>query len=244
MKLQLNKSVFVNNLLGPVSKLSDNLLLDFQPSSYKTGWAAKTIVSSADNSTILLGDVPCVVDDPFKCVIPDCKTFLRLFSGIDDDQIQLEIDCNVIKYKQGSFSFKYHLLDESYVVNKKSLSEEKLKSLTFDTSFVMTKQKLSEIIKFNSIVPDAEKLYFISDGNKILAKLGDELKSNTNEIVTEVSNGKVEGKSLVDKFPINIQNILLFSFSSEEITVKINHTLKVFKFETESLSYIVSGLVR
>lgn len=244
MKLQLNKNLFVNHLLGPVSKLSDNLLLDFQSSSYKAGWAAKTIVSSADNSTILLGDVPCTVDDPFKCVIPDCKTFLRLFSGIDEEQIQLTIDSNVVKYKQGSFSFKYHLLDESYVVNKKSLSEEKIKALTFDTSFVMTKQKLSEIIKFNSIVPDAEKLYFITDGTKVLAKLGDELKTNTNEIVTEVSHGEYEGKPLLDKFPINIQNVLLFSFGNEEITVKINHSLKVFKFETENLSYIVSGLVK
>ena len=245
MKLQLNKNTFVNNLLGPVSKLSDNLLLDFHPSDRKSGWSAKTIVSSADNSTILMGEIPCTVDDPFRCVIPDCKTFLRLFSGIDQDQIQLSIDSNVIKYKEGSFSFKYHLLDESYVVNKKSISEEKLKALSFDTSFVMTKQKLSEIIKFNSIVPDAEKLYFVSEGNKVLAKLGDELKTNTNEIVTEVSiSGTVIGAPLIDKFPINIQNILLFSFSEDEITVSINHQLKVFKFESSNLTYIVSGLVK
>lgn len=245
MKLLLNKSDFVNKLLGPVSKLSDNLLLDFQPSDSKSGWSAKTIVSSTDNSTILLGDIACVVDDPFKCVIPDCKTFLRLFSGIEQDQIKLEIDSNVIKYKEGSFSFKYHLLDESYIVNKKSISEEKLKSLSFDTSFIMTKQKLSEIIKFNSIVPDAEKLYFVTEGTKILAKLGDELKSNTNEIVTEVSvSGTVTGTPLADKFPINIQNILLFSFNDDQILVSINHQLKVFKFETPNLTYIVSGLVK
>ena len=245
MKLHLNKNVFVNSLLGPVSKLSDNLLLDFQPSKQKAGWSAKTIVSSADNSTILLGNIPCVVDNPFKCVIPDCKTFLRLFSGIDQDQIELDVDSNVIKYKQGSFSFKYHLLDESYVVNKKSISEEKLNALTFDTSFVMTKQKLSELIKFNSIVPDAEKLYFVTEGSKVLAKLGDELKTNTNEIVTEVSiPGSIIGAPLVDKFPVNIQNILLFSFSEDEITVSINHQLKVFKFESSNLAYIVSGLVK
>lgn len=245
MRLLLNKSDFVNKLLGPVSKLSDNLLLDFQTSNYKSDWSAKTIVSSTDNSTILLGDITCVVEDPFKCVIPDCKTFLRLFSGIEKEQIELKIDSNVIKYKEGSFSFKYHLLDESYIVNKKSISEEKLKALSFDTSFVMTKQKLSEIIKFNSIVPDAEKLYFATEGTKILAKLGDELKSNTNEIVTEVSvSGTVAGAPLLDKFPINIQNILLFSFTEDEISVSINQQLKVFKFETPNLTYIVSGLVK
>lgn len=243
MNLTLNKNDFVNNLLGPVSKLADNLLIDFQESDYKSGWSAKTIVSSSDNSTILLSNIACYVEDPFKCVIPDCKTFLRLFSGIERDQIELTIESNVIKYKDGSFSFKYHLLDESYIVNKKSISEEKLNQINFDTSFAMTKQKLSEIIKFNSIVPDAEKLYFVSENGKILAKLGDEQKANTNEIVTEISNA-FAGKMLAEAFPINIQNILLFSFGSDEINVSINHQLKVFKFETPCLSYIVSGLVK
>ena len=244
MKLHLNKEIFVNNLLSPVSKLSDNMLLTFQPSDYKSGWSAKTIVNSIDNSVILIGDVPCVIEEEeFKCVIPECKTFLRLFSGIDKEQIVLDVESNVIKYKDGSFSFKYHLLDESYVVSKKSISEEKLKTLTYDTTFVMTKQKLSKIIKFNSIVPDAEKLYFVTENSKVLAKLGDELKTNTNEIVTEISDS-YEGKLLADRFPVNIQNILLFSFSEDQIKVSINQTLKVFKFESPNLVNVVSGLVR
>ena len=243
MKLILNKNNFVNNLLGPVSKLADNLLLDFQQSDCKLGWSAKTLVSSSDNSTILLSKIPCCVEDPFKCIIPDCKTFLRLFSGIEKDQIELTINSNVIKYKDDSFSFKYHLLDESYIVNKKSISEEKLNQLTYDSCFVMSKQKLSEIIKFNSIVPDAEKLYFVSEGSKVFAKLGDEQKTNTNEIITELSSNR-EGQPLVESFPINIQNVLLFSFAHNDIKVSINHQLKVFKFETPELSYIVSGLVK
>lgn len=238
MKLTINKNDFVNNILGPVSKLADNLLLEFVQDT-----KAKTMVNSSDNSVILLGNVPCQVKEPFKCVIPDCKTFLRLFSGIEKDTIVLEVESNVIKYQDNCFSFKYHLLDESYIVNKKSISEEKLDQLAYDTVFVMTKQKLSEIIKFNSIVPDAEKLYFISENDKILAKLGDEQKANTNEIVTEISD-RFAGKHLTEKFPINIQNILLFSFSSEEIKISINHQLKIFKFESPYLSYIVSGLVK
>ena len=178
-----------------------------------------------------------------KCVIPDCKTFLRLFSGIDQQQIVLEIGSNYISYKDGSLSFKYHLLDESYIINKKSISEEKLSQLKFDTSFSLTKQKLSEIIKFNSIVPDAEKLYFLTEGSKMFAKLGDEQKTNTNEIITEVGSSYT-GEQLIESFPINIQNVLLFSFDVNEIKVSINHQLKIFKFESPNLSYIVSGLVK
>jgi dimeric dUTPase (all-alpha-NTP-PPase superfamily) len=242
MKLVINKSQFVESILAPVSKLADNLLLDFT-SPQSDGMYAKTFISSADNSMILIANVPCKADNPYKCVIPDCKTFLRLFSGVEKEDIALDIDTNVIKYKDHSFSFKYHLLDESYIVNKKSISEEKINGLTFDTTFTITKQKLSEIIKFNSIVPDAEKLYFLTDGTKVFAKLGDEQKSNTNEIITELAES-FTGQSLSDSFPINIQNVLLFSFCSDEIEISVNHQLKVFQFKTPNLKYIVSGLVK
>jgi hypothetical protein len=242
MNLKFNKSEFLNNLLTPASKLSENLLLEFAVNE-QGEQVAKTIINSPDNSVILLGTVKCQAEETFRCVIPDCKTFLRLFAGIDSDTINLKINSNVILYKEGSFSFKYHLLDESYVVNKRSVSEEKLNKLTFDTTFVITKSKFSELIKFNSIIPDAEKIYFFTENKQVLVKLGDEQKTNTNEIVTPISP-MYEGLPLTGSFPINILNLLLFTFSSEEISIEINHQLKVFKFSTPNLSYIVSGLVR
>lgn len=242
MNLALNKNQFVEHVLAPVSKLADNVLLDFVQLDTKEVFA-KTFVNSSDNSMILMAQVPCKASEMYKCVIPDCKTFLRLFSGIGVETVNLDIDTNVIKYKDASFSFKYHLLDESYIVHKKSISEEKINNLKFDTTFCITKQKLSEIIKFNSIVPDAEKLYFLTEGTKVFAKLGDEQKSNTNEILTELTSS-FEGNALTDSFPINIQNVLMFSFSADQIEVSVNHHLKVFQFKTPNLKYIVSGLVK
>ena len=242
MKITFDKNSFLNNLLSPVSKLSDNLLLEFQNN---TGgcWEAKTLVSSSDNQTILMGKMACSVSEPFQCVIPDCKTFLRLFSGIEEDQITLTFDVNSIKYSNGPFSFKYHLLDESYVFNKKSVSETKLNAITYDTEFVITKQKFSEIIKFNSIIPDAEKLYFLTKDSEVLFKISDEAKCNMNEIIAQATSS-FKGQPLAGSFPLNIKNILLFTFNTEEILIKINQSLKVFRFETPHLSYIVSGLVK
>lgn len=242
MNLSLNKNDFVNYVLSPVSKLADNLLLDFDTEGAKP--VAKTLVSSSDNSVILLSNIECDVKKPTKCVIPDCKTFLRLFSNIENDKVALIIDENSIRYKESNgFSFKYHLLDESYIVNKKSINESKLNELKFDTTFVISKQKLSEIIKFNSIVPDAEKLYFSTNDKTVIAKLGDEQKANTNEIVTEVASS-YNGEDIGEPIPIHIQNMLLFSFVEDSINVSVNQSLKVFKFETKSLKYIVSGLVK
>lgn len=244
MKFRINKNNFVNNLLNPVSKLADNLLLDFKETADKK-IKAKALVSSADNSVVFLGESDCSVEAPSTCIIPDCKTFLRLFTNIQNDNVELTINSNSISYKSSSdFSFKYHLLDESYIVNKKSINEEKLNELTFDVNFTITKQKLSDIIKFNSIVPDAEKLYFFTDKNKVFVKLGDEQKPNTNEIVTEIASS-YSGKEIQQPIPLNIQNILLFSFGSADIiNININETLKVFKFSSDGLVYIISGLVK
>jgi len=241
MKITFDKNSFLNNVLSPVSKLSDNLVLNFT----KTGkeWEAKTLVASSDNQTILMSRIVCQINEPLQCVIPDCKTFLRLFSGVEEETVTLEVDTNVIKYSNGPFSFKYHLLDESYVFNKKSISEDKLNGLTYDTEFVITKQKFQEIIKYNSIIPDAEKLYFLTKSLDVLFKISDEAKCNMNEIITLASNSFV-GDPLTGSFPLNIKNILLFAFSSDTIAIKINQNLKVFKFETPHLSYIVSGLVK
>lgn len=243
MKLKLPKESFVNNLLNPSSKLAENIVVTFVDKDSKI--FAKTMVSSADNSVILLAQTPCdaVKGSLSNCIIPDCKTFLRLFSGIDEAIIELEISDNFIKYNNTNLSFKYHLLDESYIVNKKSISEEKLNQLNFDTTFVITKQKVSELIKYNSIVPDAEKIYFSTKDKQVTARIGDDQKANTNEIVTTISSEFV-GQDITEVCPLNIQNILLFSFTEDKINVAYNSQLKIFKFYTSDLQYIISGLVK
>jgi len=239
VNIKINKRSLVENLLVPASKISDNVCLDFTPSKTHI----KTLVTSSDNSTMLLASIPCELEDPFKCIVPDCKTFLRLFSGIEEENITLVIDSNVVKYASSGLSFKYHLLDDSYYNTKKAISEEKLNGLTFDTTFELTKVKLTDILKFNSIVPDAEKLYFFTNKDKVIAKLGDEQKCNTNEINIDVSES-FGGLTIEESIPLNIQNILLLSFNSDIILVSINHKLKIFKFETPLTKYIISGLVK
>ena len=237
MKLTVKKSSFVDNILVPASKLSDNLSLKVKEG--KVG----TLVTSGDNSIILQTAVACEADSDAPCIIPDCKAFLRLFSSIGEEDATLNVEENLISHKSKNFSFKYHLLDENYFGTKKSISEDKLDQLSFDTEFNVTKQKFTEILKYNSIIPDAEKLYFVTQGGGVVAKLGDEQKCNTNEIVTEVSSSFV-GSSLEESIPVNIQNILLLSFSSDMIKVSINHKLKIFKLETSTTKYIISGLVK
>ena len=244
IKFAIDKRSFLENLLIPTSKLSENICLDFV-SDADGNKRVKTLAGSADNSAILLANLPCNTDREFKCTIPDCKTFLRLFSGIEnsEDKISLEIDNNVVLYSSPGFSFKYHLLDEAYFAGKKAINEAKLNQLEFDTKFIISRTKFSEILKFNSIIPDAEKLYFFTRGEGMYAKLGDEQKSNTNEICTDIA-GNFTGKALAESIPVNIQSLLLLSFTGDLISISINHKLKLFVFETDFTKYVISGLVK
>jgi hypothetical protein len=243
MKFTVNKNSFLENLLVPASKLAENISLNFTKGD--GGSVLKTIVSNSDKSTILIANIPCAIEESFRCVVPDCKTFLRLFSGIDseDDNITLEVVENVIKYSSLGLSFKFHLLDDFFLADKKTINEEKINGIPLDTKFVLTKEKFSEILKFNSIIPDAEKLYINTKNGKVYAKIGDELKANTNEISTFASES-FEGKSITESLPLNIQNLLLMSFVEDKIGVAINHELKIFFFSTPHTKYVVSGLVK
>lgn len=243
MKFTVNKSSFLENLLIPASKITENVCLNFVKEEEAS--VLKTTVCSADRSIVLMTNTPCSVTETTRCVIPDCKTFLRLFSGIEnqDGLVTLEVQDNVVKYTSSTISFKFYLLDEFFLADKKSINEEKINSIPLDTKFTITKAKFSELLKFNSIIPDAEKLYFYTKSGKVYAKLGDEQKTNTNEITTDVSS-KYEGEAILTSLPVNIQNLLLMNFSSDEINIAVNHELKIFVFSTLQMKYIVSGLVK
>ena len=238
MNFKISKNYLLEFLLGPVSKLSDNVCLSFEGDQ-----VVKTLVTSADNSLVLLAKIPCSTDVTNKCVIPDCKTFLRLFSNINDQEIALHIHDNYVEYKSSELTFKYYLLDESYVINKRSLSEEKINNLKFDTNFTINKRFFSEVSKFHSILPDSEKLYFYSNKQRVIAKIGDDQKANSNEL-TLVASNEFSGLPLTLEAPINIQNIMLMSFADEDISISLNHELKVYKFSSSLMSYIVFGLVK
>jgi len=238
MNIKFNKRIFVENILVPSSKLSDNVCLDINTDELKV------LVPSTDNSIILFASLVCShVSENAKIIIPETKTFLRLISGIEEDEVFLEFNSNIVEYKSSTLSFKYHLLDDNYISNNRAFSEDKLNKITYDTSFEITKAKLSEILKYNSIIPDAEKLYFYTEAGKVFAKIGDDQKCNTNEIKIEVAASHTL-EPLKEAIPLNIQNILLMSFVDDRICVSINHQLKIFKFETPHTKYIISGLVK
>lgn len=242
MKIKINKEAFVEYLVGPASKIADNLLLVSVTKDDKQ--FLKTLTYSSDNSVILQSKVEYLGDTIQTLFIPEVKTFIRLLSNLDQEQLTFEINSNSISYNGKDLNFKYHLLDEAYFSSKKTINEGKINSISYDTAFSTTKSKFSDILKYNSIIPDAEKLYFIQNGSSIVGKLGDDQKPNINEIETVLSTS-VEGKKIEQTMPVSIQNIIMLSFfQNYSVDVYLNQELKIFKFKCGPVEYIISGLVK
>jgi hypothetical protein len=242
MKIKINKDAFVDYLVGPASKIADNLLLTTTTNNGEQ--FLKTLTYSSDNSVILQTKIPYSGDNIEKLFIPEVKTFIRLLANLNEETLSFEIGSNFISYNGKDLNFKYHLLDEAFFSNKKTISEEKINSITYDTTFTTTKNKFSDLLKYNSIIPDAEKLYFIQKSNSIIGKLGDDQKPNINEIETELAS-IIEGKKLEQSMPVSIQSIIMLTFfQNHSVVVRLNQELKIFKFECGPVEYIISGLVK
>lgn len=242
MKFTVKKTDFLNFILTPASKLADNLTLTLQKTDDDSIKTIKSLIVSA-NSLICKAETKCNASEETNLIIPDCKSFARLVTSISDDIVNFEVTENCLIFLNKDFNFKYYLLDESYTSTKKSLSEEKINNLEFHTNFKLSKAKFSEIVKYNSILPDAEKIYFFTDTKSVFIKLGDEQRTNLNELTLQISQ-EFSGQALTEKIPIGIENLLLFSFVEDEFLVSVNHALKILKFQSNNLSYIISGLVK
>lgn len=242
-KLTFNKESFVQKFLQPISKLADNIsLIPGDKELY-------AVCSSQDGSIVLLANLKTDINTQgiLKINLPDIKKFVRLLECIDVPELELTLEDNHIKYNTSSFKFNYFLLEDSYM-QRCPVNPEKIKQLSYDSSFVLSNSKFNEILKGSSIATDTDKLYFYTKNDSVYAELNDFERQNVNNITYLVTE-KFSGEPIKNALPLNLENVrMLAGLRAENITVKINNTLKVTLFEIEdkyvSIKFIISALVK
>lgn len=242
-KLTFNKESFVQKFLQPISKLADNVsIIPGDKELY-------AVCSSQDGSIVLLANLKTDVNTQgiLKINLPDIKKFVRLLDCIDSIDLELTLEDNHIKYNTSSFKFNYYLLEDSYM-QRCPVNPEKIKQLSYDSSFILTNSKFNEILKGSSIATDTDKLYFYTKNDSVYAELNDFERQNVNNI-TYLVNEKYAGEPIKSALPLNLENVrMLAGLRADNITVKINNTLKVTLFEVEdeyvSIKFIISALVK
>ena len=236
-ELKLPKKGEFLTFLDTVSKISDSAILNVKEDKLTS------LVSSIDNTLILYCEyaIPSEFEDTLN--IPDIKKLARVLDTLDRDKVNLTINSNNIQYSGDSVKFKYHLFEDGFLANP-NLNLEKINKFDFDVEFDLDKPTLQQIFKGSNFTSETNKIYFYTEGEKLMAELTDRSRHNTDNF--SLCLGDVD--FTLQPTPVNFDNIRLLSIINNNFSVKINTEYGVVIFEIKEsdikLKYIISALTQ
>jgi len=231
-----NKDNFIQNFLNPVSRLHSTASLDINNN-------ISTIVHN--NSNIFLkaeykinwGDHP----EQGTVCLPDTIKLIKILSCLEENDIQLEIEENCIKYNSNVNRFTYHLFDDSLTTTN-PFNFNKINDITFNTKFKLTKEKNSAILKALPFVTETSKVYIKTENGNIYAELSDKKLQNVDSYTALLSN-EYTGDELDYELILDIELFRLIStLSFNEANININNEYKMLminlKLENTELTFV------
>lgn len=241
MKFKTNKTSFIKDILIPISLINDRAVISVDATD------TTCIVSNSENNIILYLKSKITSDTPIELNIGDIKKLLRALDCIEQDEIEINLTSQFISYETDAVTFKYHLLQPG-LIQRHTISIEKINKLSFDTEFILNKEGLSRIAKGTSFAIDTNKLYFYTKDRNVYANLADYTVSQSDSIGFKITDG-FTGNELKTQLPISVECFKLFQgYKDPTIHVKVNSQLKILVFEITTLlssaKYIISGLVK
>lgn len=237
---------FVKSFLSPISKMSESACVSVHADRIQT------VVNSPDSSLILYAtrEMPnksVEQDSPLTLNIPNVNKFINLLSCVADDDIAVTYDQNKIVCSSGELKFQYHLLDDG-ILKIPSINIQKIKALEFDTSFFLTKDNLTSLMRASTFATDTDKLYVYTDGSNVIGELTDKQQMNVDSFRQPISMSYT-GNSITSPLAINFELIRVISslrINQEcRITVHVNNSNSVLLFDIacdgNKLKYITSA---
>ena len=232
-----NKAEFLK-LLDAISKINDSgVILDIKEDS------VSSLVASIDSTLILCSEYKASLGFTDTINVPDVKKLRNVLDTIEDNNISLEINANNLQYNGSGVKFKYHLFEEGFIT-KPNINLDKINSFKFDVEFKLNKNTLQRLFKGSTFASETNKIYFYTEGGKLMAELTDRSRHNTDNFTLSLGKIDIDLKPI----PVNLDNIRLLSIINEEFNVSINTEYGVVVFDIEDkdikLKYIISALTQ
>lgn len=243
MQIKLeNKSGFINNFLGPISKLTENTVVKIRSDDIAS-------ISSSSDGTLI---VNCTlaqendVDDTVYLNIPDINKLIKVLTCITEDNIALTFNNNNIEYKSDNVGFKYHLLEDG-IIDPPSVDLNKIKKIDFPFRFTTTQNTVNQLIKGSTFTTETNKIYFSTNEGKVYGSLTDRQRHNIDSY-TQLLSDEFRGEELDKELALSFETIrIISSIRFNELTVNVNPDLNVFlfKIQTDDTTIVVvsSGYV-
>lgn len=246
MQLTLNKSLFRDHFLYPVSKVVGDDATNKGCIINVLSDKLQCLCNSVDGSIILQAELFCKNKQELNLNIFDIRKLIKVIDCIQNENIVFDIAANNISYNSSSLKFKFYLMDDG-IIKKSIVNPEKINSLKFDCEFCITSDKLGDINRISTFTEDTNKIYVSTNEGKILAELTDKTKPNIDSATIEIANSFIG--SPFQPTALSLDVFRKFSgVKFESINVKVNTTTKIFLFELNSnecsLKYISTALVK
>ena len=222
-----NKDNFIQNFLNPISRLDSSATLDINNNISTIVHNNSNIFLKAEHE-IIWDDHP----DPGTLCLPDTIKLIKILSCLDEDDIQLEIEQNCIKYNSNINRFTYHLFDNSLTKNN-AFDFNKIDDITFNTNFKLTKEKNNAILKALPFVTESSKVYLKTENTNVYAELSDKKLQNVDSYTTILAK-EYDGEELDYELILDIELFRLISvLSFSEAVIYINNEYKMLMIKLE-----------
>ena len=237
-----NKNDFVDKFLSPISKINENAVIKVNTDKISS------LITTNDETLILYVVYADAAVETIQCNlnIPDINRLIKVFSCIDHDNIDIELDNNRLRYTSENVNFKYHLLEDG-IITTPSVSFEKIKQLNFTSSFTIRSSDVSSLIKASTFTVDTDKLYIYTNAGKVLCELTDKQKHNIDSF-SRVLSESYTGDEILTSIPLNFETFrLMSSLRFDECSVNLDPEKKVLLMTINSgdytLNFVTVGLV-
>lgn len=235
-----DKEKFLNNFIGPLSKVSDSAVLKVQKGGITS------LIATSDNTIIISADYLDEQIDVEKILnIPDLKKLNRVLSCIEDIKLSLDISSNNISYNSSILRFKYHLYDDN-IINTPKINLDKLSALSFDGKFTLGHNTVVSLIKGSSISTDTNKLYISVKNNSVFGELTDKTRSNVDSYGIKISDN-YEGIQFALPIPLNFEifriiSSMRFKDVSANLITKMGVLTLDLELENAKFKFLISAL--
>lgn len=214
MELSLKKQP-IEKFLNSISKINDQCILKIQHDNISC------VVSSTDNTLILLTQLFQSNSFERNLHLPDIKKLTRIFEGVGGDYILLKINSNNLEYKDTSNTkFKYHLFEDNFLTEP-PIKAEKILNFETDFSFTLNKEEYQKLVKASTFVTDTNKIYFYTDSdNELYVDFTDKSRCNIDSYSFKLGSNIVG--NLPKPLPINFDNFKLINNFTDEVSINVN----------------------
>jgi hypothetical protein len=240
---RIDKNEFINNFINPISKIGEKCVIELG------GDYAQTLVTDSTSTLFLFCNTTLKtnITETTKISINDINKFEKALSCITEEKPQFKLNRNNIEYNSPHLKFKYHLLEDG-IIPRPTIDIKALDNLEINTSFNISKDKITQVLKNSSFTTDSNKIYIFSKDGAIHCELNDKTIPNLDCVEMNLTD-TFSGEALQEILPLRIdwlRNFANLKFNDLNVRYnKQNHVI-IFYIQTEktTLKYIVSTLTK